>query len=126
MKPFDLEKAKAGAEVCTRDGRPARIVCWDVKYSGFPLAVVVEDGIALENIYQYSEEGKPMNDYGKGEDDLFLNTTKKVGWVNVYQDESNRHYAGEIVHDDEEEAKNRRSPNLHKKCVDTIKIEWEE
>lgn len=26
MKKFDLEAAKAGAEVCTRDGRPAKIL----------------------------------------------------------------------------------------------------
>lgn len=29
LRPFDLEAAKAGAPVITRDGRPARIVCWD-------------------------------------------------------------------------------------------------
>lgn len=31
LKPFDLEKAKASAEVCTRDGRKARIICFDKK-----------------------------------------------------------------------------------------------
>lgn len=30
-KPFNLEAAKAGAKVMTRDGRPARIVCFDMK-----------------------------------------------------------------------------------------------
>ena len=29
MKPFDLEAAKAGKPVCTRDGRKARINCFD-------------------------------------------------------------------------------------------------
>lgn len=29
LKPFDLEKAKQGAKVVTRDGRPVRIICWD-------------------------------------------------------------------------------------------------
>lgn len=29
MKPFNLEQAKAGKPVCTRDGRKARIVCFD-------------------------------------------------------------------------------------------------
>lgn len=27
--PFDVNKAKAGAKVCTRDGHPARIICYD-------------------------------------------------------------------------------------------------
>lgn len=29
MKAFDLEAAKRGAAVCTRDGKQARIVCLD-------------------------------------------------------------------------------------------------
>lgn len=32
MKPFDLEAAKAGAPVCTRSGKPVRIICWDMKW----------------------------------------------------------------------------------------------
>ncbi len=31
LKPFDLEAAKAGKPVCTRDGRKARIICFDAK-----------------------------------------------------------------------------------------------
>jgi hypothetical protein len=31
MKEFDLELAKAGHPVCTRDGKPVRIVCFDAK-----------------------------------------------------------------------------------------------
>lgn len=30
LKPFDLETAKAGKPVCTRDGRKARIICFDM------------------------------------------------------------------------------------------------
>lgn len=32
MKNFDLAAAKAGAPVCIRSGKPARIVCWDMKW----------------------------------------------------------------------------------------------
>lgn len=31
LKPFDLEAAKAGKPVCTRDGRKARIICFNAK-----------------------------------------------------------------------------------------------
>ena len=31
LKEFDLEAAKAGKPVCTRDGRKARIICFDAK-----------------------------------------------------------------------------------------------
>ncbi len=42
MKEFDLEKAKAGHPVCTRDGRETRILCFDRK-GGSPIVVLVKD-----------------------------------------------------------------------------------
>ena len=30
-KPFNIDEAKAGAKLITRDGRPARIICYDAK-----------------------------------------------------------------------------------------------
>lgn len=32
MKNFDLDAAKRGAAVCTRNGKPVRIICWDMKW----------------------------------------------------------------------------------------------
>lgn len=32
MKNFDIEAAKVGAPVCTRSGKPVRIICWDMKW----------------------------------------------------------------------------------------------
>lgn len=37
FKPFDLEASKAGAPVMTRDGRPARILAFDVKSEKYPV-----------------------------------------------------------------------------------------
>lgn len=42
MKKFDLEKAKAGAPVCTRDGRPVRILCYDLKGGDYPIVACAE------------------------------------------------------------------------------------
>lgn len=42
MKEFDLEKAKAGHLVCTRDGHEARILCFDRKGHHF-IVVLVKD-----------------------------------------------------------------------------------
>lgn len=46
LMPFNLEKAKSGAEICTRDGHKARIVCWDRKSKDYPILalVVIKDG----------------------------------------------------------------------------------
>lgn len=43
MKPFDLEKAKAGAPVCTREGFRARIVCFDADHNRFPIIALIKD-----------------------------------------------------------------------------------
>lgn len=40
MKPFNLKQAQAGAQVCTRDKRPVRILCYD-KIGGFPIIALV-------------------------------------------------------------------------------------
>ena len=37
LKPFDLQAAKSGKPVCTRDGRKVRIICFDSK-SKLPLS----------------------------------------------------------------------------------------
>lgn len=43
LKPFDLEKAKAGAKVVTRDGREVRIICFDRKAPVFKLVALINN-----------------------------------------------------------------------------------
>lgn len=43
MKKFDLEAAKRGAAVCTRDGKQARIVCLDADNPLFLIIALVRD-----------------------------------------------------------------------------------
>lgn len=56
MKDFNLEKAKQGKKVCCRDGRPARIICYDAKFSEYKICALIqtEDG---EFIHFYKEDG---------------------------------------------------------------------
>lgn len=58
MKNFDLEAAKAGAPVCTRDERSARIICTDCRGVDSVLALV--DYGASEILKGY----KPTGNYG--------------------------------------------------------------
>ena len=45
MKNFDLEAAKRGAAVCTRDGRNARIIAFDCKgYVRKPILALIDMG----------------------------------------------------------------------------------
>lgn len=72
---FDLEKAKADAKLVTRDGRPARIVCWDRKRIGtnenFPILALVEE-IGEEYSTAYTSDGKHLEGGCPSEDDLFI------------------------------------------------------
>lgn len=56
LKPFDLEAAKAGKPVCTRDGRKARIICFDAKCNK-PIVALIYD-CNKETVFQYLESGR--------------------------------------------------------------------
>ena len=58
MKTFDLEAAKRGAAVCTRDGKQARIVCHDADNPLFRIVALVGGVISGEETPQsYREDG---------------------------------------------------------------------
>ena len=84
MKEFDIEKAKAGAPVCTRDGRPVRIICFDFQEYGrqeteeqYPIIALVKCDKG-ERAYVYRESGKCKIDKN---DELMMAPVKHEGWV---------------------------------------------
>lgn len=122
MKPFDIELAKQGRPVCTRDGRPVRIVCFDKKGEKDEesiLALVEEQG--KEKIRLYKEDGCYYHISKESELDLVMAGEKKVGWANVFVDGSGHYNLGNVF-DTEEDARN--AEYLGER-VDTIKIEFE-
>ena len=82
MRPFNLEKAKEGKPVCTRDGRPVRIICYDQNNTYKLIALVCgEDG--HEVAYSYTETGRWRNDQ-ESLIDLFMVEPKRYeGYVNI-------------------------------------------
>ena len=84
MREFDLIAAKAGKPVCTRDGRKARIVCFDIKDRDNPIVAAVDMG-GCEIVRLYTVNGKYNKDK-KSDVDLMMLPEKKEGWVNVYRD----------------------------------------
>ena len=54
-KEFDLEAAKSGKPVCTRDGRKARIICFDKKGCTPIVGLIQEDG--FETVATFTERG---------------------------------------------------------------------
>lgn len=82
MKAFNLEAAKAGAPVQTRDGRPARIVCFDRKNTdGYKLVVLIEE--KTESVRLYTETGVFLISAEADEYDLVMAPVKKSGWFNI-------------------------------------------
>ena len=136
LKPFDLEKAKDGKPVCTRDGRKARIICFDrrlfYKNVSYPILALVECSDGEDDVCGYNEKGKVLiEDGAEYKDDLMMLPEKKEGWVNVYKRENEyvcenecNVSTGIAVYKSEGEAK--RNIDKNEIYVNTIKISWEE
>lgn len=123
MKPFDLEKAKAGKPVCTRDGNEARIVCFDVKSNKYPIIGLVNIN-GEEYPYAFTEKGFLNDETMENSNDLFMVGEKKEGWINAYHASTERCIG--VIYSTKEEAMNRRINTFDIRYIDTIKIEWEE
>ena len=112
LKPFDLEAAKAGKPVCTRDGRKARIICFDTINKGnYPIIALLEDK-GCEAIFYYNKDGKC--NVGT-ELDLMMLPEKKEGWIIIHK---------EAIYDKETAEKIAREPTAN--VIRIQKIEWEE
>ena len=122
LKPFDLEAAKAGKPVCTRDGRKARIICFDRDWD-MPIVALVSDPLG-ESVHYYLSNGK-IDFYRQNDEDLMMLPEKKEGWVNVYKEESNNNerLIEQTIYKTRKDAFDNACP---KGYITTIKIEWEE
>ena len=126
LKPFDLEAAKAGKPVCTRDGRKARIVCFDRINARPILALVPSTDGKGEDVFDYFVSGKRIANALESDLDLMMLPEKKEGWVNVYTniDVENSRYCS-TIYASKEEALNNISKVLGH-YISTGKTEWEE
>lgn len=64
MKEFNINEAKAGAPVITRNGRKVRILCYDRKSGQHPgkiIALVMGHSNRFEQIVQYDLEGNQVD-----------------------------------------------------------------
>lgn len=58
MKPFNLEEAKAGKLVCTRDGRKVRLLCFDAKSNNYPIVgLILSSWGNVEECKTWTSEG---------------------------------------------------------------------
>lgn len=112
MKPFNLEAAKAGKPVCTRDGRKARIICFDAECNK-PIVALIYD-CNKETVFQYLKSGRFfVNQIDKY--DLMMLPQKKEGWIIIHK---------EAIYDKETAEKIARETTAN--VIRIQKIEWEE
>ncbi len=123
LKPFDLEAAKAGKPVCTRDGSKARIICFDYKSSDDYSIIALVDNGDNEMPYKFSKEGK-FNPNCTDAYDLMMLPEKKEGWVNIIKTATPKRNVG-CLYDTREEALS-HVDSLNDSYVATVKLEWEE
>ena len=124
MKEFNLEEFKKNPsqKVVTRDGRKVRIICTDAK-GDEPITALVYNKIRdEENVYTYNRDGYF---YENNESclDLFFDTNKREGWVNIFKDEDFPFINGDIY---ESKEKAEEEAIGEPDYIATIKIEWEE
>ena len=121
LRPFDLEAAKAGKPVCTRDGRKARIICFDRK-DNTPIVALIERVDGIEILQCFYNDGKCFHD-STSDNDLMMLPEKKEGWVNVYKGIDGVTFSKHPYTSKDEAIKN--SGILFGR-IDTIKVSWEE
>lgn len=72
MKPFNLEEAKAGKPVCTRDGRRVEIISFDNPNNGSPILARVFSDNTDYNDFMFTQEGYFFNDNREFGADLMM------------------------------------------------------
>ena len=112
LKPFDIQKAREGKTVCTRDGRKARIICFDRDWDMHIVALVTDP--LGESVHYYLSNGRV--DFDKQNDeDLMMLPEKKEGWAIIRRSD---------IYETEEQAK---KVILDSRIGVMIrKVEWEE
>ena len=122
MEQFSLEKylANPSRKVVTKDGRPVRILCTDRISYNVEIVGLIMNNNGMESIFTWTQQGKQYVNTDTP-NDLFFAPVKHEGWINVYEEGSNRYLEG-CIYATKEEAKRIRGYGY----LTTIKIEWEE
>ena len=124
MRQFNLEEAKAGKPVQTKEGDDVRLLCFDRHNQEYPLIGLIQLEDGDEEIKTYTSEGKVLAEC-ESDSDLFMKPDIKERWINLYWDDAlQAHCPGAVAFISEEKAKEGISP--YKNHVATVKVAWED
>ena len=118
---FSLEEYldEPSRKVVTRDGKQVRIICTDADRKN-PIVALVKEGD--DKIFCYQPNGL-LYDHAECNNDLFFETTKKYGYINIYRAINGR---ASFIFDTKEEAEMDCNYGKNEAFIKTIKISWDE
>lgn len=128
MKEFNLEAAKAGKPVCTRDGHKVRILAFDIKIDDYPILAAVNCINGKEEVVSYTINGKYNTNAEDSIYDLMMVPKKKQGWIAIFSNNSTP-YLGipTAIYNTKKDVEDAiKSVSGEDRVVDIIQIEWEE
>ena len=122
MKQFSLEEylKNPSRKVVTRDSNSVRIICTDARNNNYPIIALVSLKGGTGVVCAYTKNGTRLGDK-INVDDLFFESEKHEGWVNIYKNERD-HYFGKFIYPRRADAE----AVADSTCIATVKIEWEE
>lgn len=128
MKPFSLEEylKNPSRKVVTRDGKAVRIICTNKESENYPIVALVKVEWG-EEIRCYTKNGEYIN--CKIFYDLFFETEKHEGWINIYKENTeikgkDEEFRGAYIYSSKEKAL--EAGRCFNGYITTTKIEWED
>lgn len=120
-KPFNLEEAKAGKPVQTRDGRKVRILCTD---AAGPLPVIAAIRCQAIDLPTRRRADGLLFDGEESKNDLVMATVVHTKWVNIFDISHCTCLGSTTLYNSEADAKRKVKGALG--YVTTVPITWEE
>ena len=124
MKPFSLQGyiKNTSQKVVTRSGRSVRILCTDAK-GDCPVFGLALDTDGSEFPIMCAANGESEFEE---ENDLFFDTVKMNGWVNIYRDDDGFSSLGYLLETEESAINEINEKSDRYKHIATVKVTWEE
>lgn len=72
MKPFNLEEAKAGKPVCTRDGRRVEILSFENPNANYPILARIFSNNTNYDEFSFTQQGYLVNEDKEFKADLMM------------------------------------------------------
>lgn len=129
--PFDIELAKKGYQVVTRNGRPVRILSYYFENQKYPIVAAIkkidEDTQVCEEIQIYTSEGHYDGPNPPSPLDLMIRCYMYSGWTNVYNIDSDIRlsdhlgWGADLIYPSEKEAREMKRSEGY---MATVPIEW--